>query len=234
MFRKFSAGLLAGALICPASAFATTWDAFDSFNGTATAGQFLYRGYTGPLVGQGPTLMSPDTCSYDIVCISAADASFAKAGPGTPSSLTIDDGSVVTVPYDRLVTDPGDYGAAVFFSAPTAGAYYVHAVFDGIESLNSGVGIAIFSSITSPTAVITPNTVPVGATFDGVFVLAENQFVGFYFGPGQQAYHDLTSFSFQVSDSPVDAVPEPATWALMLLGFGSLGAALRRRRTVAA
>jgi hypothetical protein len=30
----------------------------------------------------------------------------------------------------------------------------------------------------------------------------------------------------------VPDVPEPATWALMLLGFGGLGAALRRRRTV--
>lgn len=30
------------------------------------------------------------------------------------------------------------------------------------------------------------------------------------------------------------AVPEPATWALMLIGFGGLGAALRRRRARAA
>lgn len=29
------------------------------------------------------------------------------------------------------------------------------------------------------------------------------------------------------------SVPEPATWALMLLGFGALGASLRRRRGVA-
>lgn len=28
------------------------------------------------------------------------------------------------------------------------------------------------------------------------------------------------------------AVPEPATWALMLVGFGAAGAALRRRRTM--
>ena len=29
-------------------------------------------------------------------------------------------------------------------------------------------------------------------------------------------------------------VPEPATWAMMLLGFGGMGATLRRRRAVAA
>ena len=29
------------------------------------------------------------------------------------------------------------------------------------------------------------------------------------------------------------AVPEPATWAMMLVGFGGMGAALRSRRKVA-
>ncbi len=32
----------------------------------------------------------------------------------------------------------------------------------------------------------------------------------------------------------INAVPEPATWALMITGFGLVGATLRRRRTVAA
>jgi hypothetical protein len=31
-------------------------------------------------------------------------------------------------------------------------------------------------------------------------------------------------------DTPVSNVPEPASWAMMLLGFGAIGVALRRRR----
>ena len=37
-----------------------------------------------------------------------------------------------------------------------------------------------------------------------------------------------------ISVTGAGAVPEPATWALMLLGFGGLGAALRRRAAIAA
>ena len=39
----------------------------------------------------------------------------------------------------------------------------------------------------------------------------------------------LSKLSFE--GSLVTAVPEPATWALMILGFGIVGSALRRRRT---
>ena len=39
----------------------------------------------------------------------------------------------------------------------------------------------------------------------------------------------LTSYA-QVGAGSVAAVPEPATWALMLLGFGGMGVAMRRQR----
>ena len=42
---------------------------------------------------------------------------------------------------------------------------------------------------------------------------------------------DVTNLSFTLYGGP--AVPEPATWAMMLVGFGGLGAAMRSRRKLA-
>ncbi|MBB6122313.1 PEPxxWA-CTERM sorting domain-containing protein [Sphingobium subterraneum] len=39
--------------------------------------------------------------------------------------------------------------------------------------------------------------------------------------------------SVTVAPAPTAAVPEPATWAMMLAGFGAMGAATRRRRSTA-
>ena len=39
--------------------------------------------------------------------------------------------------------------------------------------------------------------------------------------------------AFEIDDIVVNGVPEPATWAMMLLGFGVVGVAVRRRRKVA-
>ena len=57
-------------------------------------------------------------------------------------------------------------------------------------------------------------------------------FVGFTSGTGAAAStHDIVSWEFRDSFSPIvtPAVPEPATWAMMILGFGVVGGALRRR-----
>jgi hypothetical protein len=37
---------------------------------------------------------------------------------------------------------------------------------------------------------------------------------------------------FAIDNLSVDAVPEPASWAMMIVGFGLAGTAMRRRRTV--
>lgn len=53
---------------------------------------------------------------------------------------------------------------------------------------------------------------------------------------GDSAYDSGMAFSgITVAGEPVDnAVPEPGTWAMMLLGFGAVGFAIRRRKTTSA
>jgi hypothetical protein len=49
---------------------------------------------------------------------------------------------------------------------------------------------------------------------------------------GNGKYNDLLGLT--LDGFSIRAVPEPATWALMILGFGGVGAVLRRRRALAA
>ena len=57
---------------------------------------------------------------------------------------------------------------------------------------------------------------------------AGNPFTG---GPGTNVglIEVIDNITFDVADT---VVPEPATWAMMILGFGGVGAILRRRRTL--
>lgn len=43
----------------------------------------------------------------------------------------------------------------------------------------------------------------------------------------------LDNVNLDISGAPTGGVPEPAAWALMLMGFGGIGAMVRRRRSLA-
>ncbi|SFP47274.1 PEPxxWA-CTERM sorting domain-containing protein [Sphingomonas rubra] len=51
---------------------------------------------------------------------------------------------------------------------------------------------------------------------------------GSYFGPDDR--NDAFKLA-QISGSTPGAVPEPASWMMMIVGFGAIGAAIRRRRS---
>lgn len=65
---------------------------------------------------------------------------------------------------------------------------------------------------------------------------ATNGFVTFRSDGAKIVSADFTSTSnsFEFDNLASGAVPEPATWAMMILGFGVIGSAVRRRRSVTA
>ncbi len=61
-------------------------------------------------------------------------------------------------------------------------------------------------------------------TFDKV-TFSENPTIG-----GYESDNHTVGFFTGESGTPVGAVPEPTTWAMMVLGFGAVGAMMRRRQ----
>ena len=90
--------------------------------------------------------------------------------------------------------------------------------------------------IGSPTGSLTLSgfTAPVGSLvgeINGVYSLLGTEFAGTAWASGELKlyYWDVIAADNGNSISVAAAVPEPATWALMMAGFGILGFGLRRR-----
>jgi len=115
--------------------------------------------------------------------------------------------------------------------ATTAGAtYYVHYDFAFIGGGNNN---SLDVSIAGVTHSFVGNGSP---DIDASYLHDTLSFVG---------TGGVETLSFLVHDGPTDStdtivdnvsagIPEPASWALMIAGFGLAGAALRRRRAIAA
>jgi hypothetical protein len=97
------------------------------------------------------------------------------------------------------------------FDLGTAGASSLFILVDGVEH-------TLFSSVTGATG---------NQRFGGVTDAGGMTNISIY-ATNANDNIELDNVSYRGG-----AVPEPATWAIMLVGFGGLGAALRRRRALA-
>ena len=128
-------------------------------------------------------------------------------------------------PSPVLVSTTGTAAVTSFFGSPSV-FFTDPAVTFGPDTFPG------FSSITDPTRA------PFSLTASDLglrFTVGEDDFFGF----ARFAGSNLISVGFETSaNTPIlagsaasaAAVPEPSTWAMMLLGFGAIGASLRSAR----
>jgi len=203
-----------------------------AYSGVETFGSVVLENATGPTnFGTGGTISG----TYTGVNLRAADQ-YGGAG-GTGSYAQIGDGGRYTV--DLRTTDArGINYFGYWLSALDAG--------NNVTFFKNNAQVFSFSAA-DVLALIGNNTAyrsnPSGtyrgqntgesyvflnffsdSTFDRV-AFSENRA-----GAGYESDNHTVGFFTQSSGTPVSPVPEPATWAMLIGGFGLVGAAMRRRR----
>ncbi|MEW5685082.1 MAG: PEPxxWA-CTERM sorting domain-containing protein [Pseudomonadota bacterium] len=226
---KFIA-VMAGALALASAANAATYDAFDSFDGTQGAGGFTYHILPGPAGGSAEFLTAPGASGC--VVTSAYCLQAGSGLPGVYKSLTGGAEGTYVIPDDRLLVHPGNPNPiAVFFHATTAGDYDFTVSLDILDRSPTGVGIIgvrnIGGVVSSSLLTVLGSGNP-SFTSSGSFTLAAGDVFGIVVSPLGSYSNDSTGLDFTVTQ--VAGVPEPATWAMMLLGFGAAGAMVRQGR----
>lgn len=226
------AAALAAAAVSPASA--VTYDAFTSFNGTQGAGNFFY-GASNDDFSDGAAFAANTNCFIaGAVCLQALPNSDV---PGvTKSTTTSFQYSSVNVPDDRLLLHPGpnalDGNVFAAFFAPTTGNYAFTANFSVLDIAPSGTIVSL-RSIAMGGLITTLFSANLGAgsptaSFSGTQLLAPGEALLAVVNRNGSHGSDSTGLNFTIN-----GVPEPASWALLIAGFGLTGAAMRRRRSLA-
>lgn len=238
-----SALALSFAAAAPASA-ATTWDAVADFNPSVNTTSSVWQ--YGWDAGSGFTLFSNHgTCiTGGLECWQSTDPQFfvpliAKNASGS----TLNYATTVVQPTNVLNLHPGgsvdgqttggtDIDTILRFQAPTAGSYFFKGFFEALDTNPTGVIIHAGADPVFINGNASASTLTTGAPTEFGFriVLAKGEDVDFVVNRDTNYGNDSTGLSLTA------AVPEPATWGLMIMGFGGIGAMLRsnRRRAPAA
>ena len=117
---------------------------------------------------------------------------------------------------------PGNEGQQIGlqFVAATAGTYRFTGAFRAADAPN-GNGV----TYTTPEGTNLLGVRPATAPFNFTRTLGAGEAAQFTVGYNGADAFDTTGFRLSVA-----GVPEPATWALMIMGFGAVGGSLRARR----
>ena len=153
---------------------------------------------------------------------SATTVQVATIDQGANNSFTIgfSDANLTNPSFNELLTFTTDVMGVLNLRVDTTATSDLNNVtFSNVFLTGTGItgSLALTQALLDPNDTFLRNFIPVGA---GTFTL---NILG---TPGTQN----GAFGGVVSFASTPAVPEPGTWAMMLLGFGGIGFAMRRRR----
>ena len=177
-------------------------DDYDVFVAQLTFDLSAFSGSTDPSSGYyGTAFSAADFANFSYYGVSSAFTPFIVTG-GTPGDTIIADSGSITVNYGRTLDGTG--GASQYTSFSVYG--------DGPVPLTTidGVVVPDFSQIDPYSLLFSYED------HDGT----DSNYVN----------HDATGFIFDIEVSTTSDAPEPASWAMMVGGFGLVGGAMRRRQ----
>lgn len=235
--NRLRLGLLVGALgaaMTAGSAAQARVVLSDNFDGEGSGSMLQYTGFANwNVTGVGVDLVNSG--DYGITCAGGAGKCVdldGTPGPGgiiSKDPFAVRDGQLVTLSFDysgnqrRNETDSFEGG---FLFTPLLGLNDVTLIKGGVTRYVGNISPQDFISFYNPAAAQDfPWThIELSGRISGtgslkLFFAAES---------GDNVGPLLDNVSLSLGN-----VPEPATWAMMLMGFGGMGAVLRRRRTLA-
>jgi hypothetical protein len=229
---------LAGVVIGISSGRAAAYSAYSDFSPSSVVWSYGY-GTTGSsftAYSDYFTNDSVDGCSVpgdSVTCGEISPAGLPEVAKITGS--TVDKGTDVLV-TNALYMHPGaSDDSIVQFTAPVAATYSVSGFFETLDTnpQTAGVLLTVVAGTTTELSQVLagePASFPghVGGVVDFNFTVALSEGETIEFGVNDDGSFGSNGTGF---DATITPLPEPKTWAFMLLGVAGVGSALRRSRS---
>ena len=166
---------------------------------------------------------------YAIITITAAQ--MASANNFTYSLASVAGGGYI--PTVINVTGVGANGLTVKANSNNS-AYDQYVLFNYVDAQNITFQNQVSGSVLAPLANISNSSPLEGSVVAANFAQNGEVHIANFLGQAVVAGHDPSQgLRGAVGGGNISAVPEPAAWAMMILGVGFMGASLRRRRSLA-